>query len=1252
VDGRLLPRPSTQKTQSLLAYVIMHSTAAHSREKLAGLLWPEADDDRAQRSLRTALWSGRRLLSSADARLAESLLASRLDVRWLPAMDVELDLQQFERAMASWRQARTKEPLAALAALQSALAIYRGPLLEGLYDDWCLDERYRLEEHYLSALAAAVSQLEAVGQLQEAVACAQRLLASDPLREEIHRTVIRLLGDLGDRSAVLRQYQHCKEILARELDEPPSAETEVALASALQAAQARKGAPRESLPLPLPVSPVAPAPVQQPPATASGDRLPLLGRETQWQALTSWIARTEAGQGRTMLIAGEAGSGKTRLLEEIAARARWRSVRVLWGTCYEYERMLPYQPFTEALRAGVQPVPARNGSGGVVSGADPPATDRAALSALPPALQQALLLLVPDWADRVASHTVSAQELGQDQAHVFAAVAQYVKALARDQALLLIIDDLQWAAPSTLQLFHHLARAAVGHPILLIGSYRPEDVARAASQATEPGEPAVPTVTGVQRALRREGALDTLLLERLSPDDVAALVAGLTDLPAKVIGFGDTAPTGTLAAHLHRFTEGNPLFLAAAIAALRDGGNLTLQAGQASWPIPARIQDLFQERLEHVRSVTREALTAAAVAGCEFDMAVLQRVWGRDEEQTLQAVDDLLANGMVREVTTRGARDFAFSHHLFQQSIYDTLPLPVRMQRHRKVAEAMDEVYGTRASPVELAFHYERGGCPEKAILCAWNAGVQAASSFANRDADVHFSHALTLLQRVTEGRSGTQREAEQRFDLLAARATVRQRTGVREQVMSDITQMLATAQALRDLRREAAALLERSTLHTYLGRYSDAQADAEAALACAQQLAMVGQVDGPDRLLLAQANTCLGSAHVHQNAYEPAIGVYRRALATYRDLAAELDGSGVHVREQARRGEADVLDRLGHLYQQRGSYAEARRHHLDALEICRASNNPSGEASALQHLGGVCWYAGDLAAAQEYWQSALDLERRIGHRRGEGTHVRNLGLLAWRRRDFTLALTRLAAALAIFEDLQDPDRILECYHGLGDVRFLVGPLDQALDAYEKALAIARSTASKQRIAQSLFGCARAERALGHPDRVVSLITEARALCQSVGWPRGLAWCDREEGLALLDLGNAEAARALLTEALESVRALAEPSFVAAVQAELAAAYLAVDERATARRLAEEAAAAIRAADHGVDQPQAILFALYRVLSVQGDHAAAHEALASAHREIGEQESRLSDPQLRESFRHTVPINRQIAAAWQGTSGG
>jgi hypothetical protein len=159
------------------------------------------------------------------------------------------------------------------------------------------------------------------------------------------------------------------------------------------------------------------------------------------------------------------------------------------------------------------------------------------------------------------------------------------------------------------------------------------------------------------------------------------------------------------------------------------------------------------------------------------------------------------------------------------------------------------------------------------------------------------------------------------------------------------------------------------------------------------------------------------------------------------------------------------------------------------------------------------------------------------------------------------------------------------------------------------------------------------------------MIAEARPICEAVGWPRGIAWCNREEGLATLDLGDPVRARDLLRAAVDGFTALGEPGLIATTQAELAGAYLALHDHETARSLAEQAATSARGGLHGVEQPQAILFTLYRILLACNDGSSAREALAAAHASVETQGGHMHEPDLRASFVQAVPINRAIIDA-------
>jgi hypothetical protein len=230
--------------------------------------------------------------------------------------------------------------------LQQAIELYRGDFLDGFYDDWVLSERYRLESLYCDALGQLMAAREAAGEHAAALAAAQRLLEQDPLREDAHRAAMRAYCRLGQRHAALAQYGRCQQVLQAELGIEPMAETQALRQAIVEGRLACETGPAVAvMPAATPRRETARHPLD-----AAG-QIPLVGREEELAFLADGWQAALAGPCRLLLVSGEAGVGKTRLAQEFADQQRWQGVRALQGRCYEFERLLPYQPMAEALRS-------------------------------------------------------------------------------------------------------------------------------------------------------------------------------------------------------------------------------------------------------------------------------------------------------------------------------------------------------------------------------------------------------------------------------------------------------------------------------------------------------------------------------------------------------------------------------------------------------------------------------------------------------------------------------------------------------------------------------------------------------------------------------------------------------------------------------------------------------------------------------------------------------------------------------------
>jgi DNA-binding SARP family transcriptional activator len=490
-----------RKTTALLAYLAMPAGQAHPREKLAALLWSDADASRARSAVRQVLFNLRRTLAAADAlRIQGETVA-------LDPAAVHVDVSAFECAVADGSPE----------ALERGLALYRGDLLAGLtlqeppFEEWLLIQRERLRELAQEALARLLTHQRGTGDLEGAVKTALRLLALDPIQETVHRTLMRLYAEGGRRGAALRQYQLCVTALQRELGIGPEAETKELYQHVLRLR-----------PVPVPRAFDAPAPgnVESAPRPPVGD-WPLVGRAAEMARLRGALDAAAGRRGMLVAIFGEAGLGKTRLVAELESEGIARGARILAGRAYEAAQILSYGPWVDALRAA-----------GVVE-------DEELLSSLDPLRRSELSRVLP------GVSTSPPAPGPAEPVHAFEAIAGIIEGIGRRQLLLIVLEDLQWGDEMSIRFLGFLGRRIRASPVLGVITVRDEDL------------PAAPFLLRTIEDLERAGHLDVIRLAplpRAETTELARAVAprALADRP----GFED---------RVWRISEGNPFIVVEAV---------------------------------------------------------------------------------------------------------------------------------------------------------------------------------------------------------------------------------------------------------------------------------------------------------------------------------------------------------------------------------------------------------------------------------------------------------------------------------------------------------------------------------------------------------------------------------------------------------------------------------------------------------------------------------------------------------------
>jgi DNA-binding SARP family transcriptional activator len=226
--GARSPVKLTHSVQALLAYLLLYRHRAHPREVLAGQFWGDYTEERARSALNTTLWRLRRALSPPGEPPGGFILTTDTgEIGINGHSDYWLDVAAFEQQARRLLAGPVEEARPAdVAAMEQSLDLYAGDLLEGFYDDWALRERERLRLLHLQCLAHLMLYHRRQGAYEKSLAWGREILYRDPLREEIHREMMRLYLDSGQRALAIRQYQILSEVLAVELGIPPMEETQ------------------------------------------------------------------------------------------------------------------------------------------------------------------------------------------------------------------------------------------------------------------------------------------------------------------------------------------------------------------------------------------------------------------------------------------------------------------------------------------------------------------------------------------------------------------------------------------------------------------------------------------------------------------------------------------------------------------------------------------------------------------------------------------------------------------------------------------------------------------------------------------------------------------------------------------------------------------------------------------------------------------------------------------------------------------
>ncbi len=696
--GRALGLGS-RKQRALLALLLLHADEVVSRDRLIDELWHGDPPAAAETTLRSHV-------SRLRSALGAPRLLSRAPGYMLVVAPDELDTARCERLLAEGREALAQGRAAGAAErFRSALALWRGPpLADVAYEPFAQGEIGRLEEMRLVILEERVEADLALGRHADLVGELEALVAEHPLRERLRGQLMLALYRSGRQADALESFLEARRILTEELGLEPS-EALKDLQRAILAHDRLLQPPSRAEPEGVGVE-----------GLGAGAPASFVGRERELRELRRGLDAALAGEGRLFLISGEPGIGKSRLVEELAARARERGAQVLVGRCWEAGGAPAYWPWVQALRAYVRDRDPELVRGQLGRGA-------ADIAQILPELNE-LYGKLP---------ALSSSDPEGARFRLFDATASFLRAASLTQPLVLVLDDLHAADAPSLLLLQFVADALAGSRLLVLGAYRDVD----------------PSVRGplaeTLAELRRRPATHALPLAGLAEAEVGSFVSLSTG----------TEPAPHVVTALHRATDGNPLFVGEVVRLLTSQAALEAITDAESWRrmVPESVRAVIRRRLARLSENCRLVLVLASVLGREFELAALERVSQVTGDHLLEVLDEAARERLVTDVPGQPGRT-RFAHVLIRDTIYDELTPGRRLQLHRRVGDALEELYAHNLEPhlAELAHHYYESARPavaEKALAYARRAAERSLRPLAYEEAARLFTVGLRVLDTM-----------------------------------------------------------------------------------------------------------------------------------------------------------------------------------------------------------------------------------------------------------------------------------------------------------------------------------------------------------------------------------------------------------------------------------------------------------------------------------------------------------------------
>lgn len=680
------------------------------------------------------------------------------------------------------------------------------------------------------------------------------------------------------------------------------------------------------------------------PEFEENEELEFVDRVSDLKDLNKFKDEVKSGNGKFVLLEGEAGVGKTELGLKLMKECKEDGFLTFTGRCLYHEGTEPYLPFLDALGEYIEDDKKDSNEEqetfiGMGVGTATRTSDNFSTSGRP------MSLIEIGTRDRGDSKNIS---LSDEREAMFTEFLGLIKDLSEKEPVFLFIDDLQWIDVSSSQLLHFLARKIYDSKVFIVGAYRPEELKTRNEE--------LPLETILDR-IKEERLVDILELNRLGFQPVAEMIKnrlGTKDLPESFLLM------------VYRESEGNPYYVIEILNSMMDEG--VIDPYSYTWnpeeelseiSIPSSIQDITHRRIDRLSKAEKNILMYASVIGTEFNFEILEKSIDIDVIELLDIIEGLQSKGLIKEKSNTDEEIYRFNHLQIRTTLYSNMGKSRRRVLNRKIGEAIEEFYEDELSDFyySLSRHYFEGKIYDKAYEYSMKAAQQAINRYAVETALEHYERAVNSL----ENSSDIEDVDKKRMDCLKEIGRLSFDINKWDKGEDAYRSLVELSRDLGDKKSKADAL--RGLAHIK----KEGQNFGEANKGYQESLEIYEELD--DIVGIADCQRGLGYLRWREGKFDEAVEHYQ-----------------ISIEKGKKAGENNILAltyiEMGNTYAQKGENDLAIRYYMRSIPPLKNQNAFRDLARANNNIGDQYMKKEEWDKAIEYFEKSMDNAKKIGNKR------------------------------------------------------------------------------------------------------------------------------------------------------------------------------------------------------------------------------------------------------------------------------